>query len=142
MRKFITMITFGVAFVLVALACSVVKADAAPAVQDSKTVATAVQSTPGVPQITCDTPTACVLAYVGNGDLQGYWMARHFNGTTWVRLTLVAGWDNTYVAPITCAQEDSCVQDVYYNAWRGVGYLMARQSNGTVWVRESMVGGN
>jgi hypothetical protein len=102
----------------------------------------AVQSTPGVPLITCDYPTSCVLAYFGNGAQQGYWAARHFNGTQYVRLTLVAGWDNTYVAPITCAYEDSCVQDFYYDHWRDFGYLIARQKNGTIWVRESMVDGN
>lgn len=95
-----------------------------------------------VPPITCEDETACVLDFNGNGALQGYWMARRANGTKWVRLTMVAGYDNTYVAPITCATEDSCVQDYYWPPGLGLGrYWMARQDSGTTWVRETLVPG-
>jgi len=46
---------------------------------------------------------------------------------------------NTSVAPITCAQEDSCVRD-YTCATAGC-YWMARQANGTTWVRLTLVPG-
>jgi hypothetical protein len=42
----------------------------------------------------------------------------------------------TCVAPITCAQEDSCVLDYTGGYWR------ARQANGTVWVRLTLLNGN
>lgn len=93
-----------------------------------------------VPPITCETSTACVLDFYGGTTApnDGYWMAkRAVNGTKWVRLTSVPGMDNTYVAPITCTQEDSCVQ-AYYNPDH---YLMARQMDGTKWVRESLIPG-
>jgi len=86
----------------------------------------------GVPPITCETSTACVLDYEGpNSGHQGYWMARRSNGSTWVRLTMVAGWDNTNAAPITCATEDSCVISYYSRDF----YWMARQAEGSTWVR-------
>lgn len=46
----------------------------------------------------------------------------------------------TAVAPITCAQEDSCVLDYNGNP-NGGGYWMARQSGGSTWVRLTLVPG-
>ena len=95
-----------------------------------------------VPPITCESSTACVLDFVGNGALQGYWMAKRTDGSKWIRLTKVAGWDNTYAAPITCPDEDSCVQVFYWPYDGGVGpYWMARQDAGTTWVRETLIPG-
>lgn len=58
-------------------------ADAAPA---------EVTSTCGtcVAPITCTVEDQCVLDFVGNGG-KGYWRARQWNGTVWVRLTMVNG---------------------------------------------------
>jgi uncharacterized membrane protein len=92
----------------------------------------------GLAPITCATQTSCVLDFVGNGG-NGYWMARQANGTTWVRLTLVPGWNNTYVAPITCRYEDSCMLSYAYECWRA-----AQQSNGvrtSIWVRLTLYQG-
>lgn len=87
----------------------------------------------GVPPITCETSTACVLDFVGpSAGHQGYLMAKRA-GTSgpWVRLTMVAGWDNSQAAPITCATEDSCVTSYYARDF----YWMARQMDGSTWVR-------
>lgn len=85
-----------------------------------------------VPPITCETVDTCQWSYNGTG----YWMARRFDHPgLWVRLTIVAGWDNTQAAPITCATEDQCVID-YYTPGR---YIMGRQWNGTTWVRMSLL---
>jgi len=43
-----------------------------------------------VAPITCSVEVQCVLDFVGNGGL-GYWRARQWNGSTWVRLTMVNG---------------------------------------------------
>jgi len=43
-----------------------------------------------VAPITCAVEDQCVLDFVGNGG-DGYWRARQWNGSTWVRLTLVNG---------------------------------------------------
>lgn len=95
-----------------------------------------------VPPITCESVTACLLDYNGNGTLQGYWMAKRMGGNKWVRLTMVAGWDNTYAAPITCATEDSCHIDYYWPVNGGLGlYWMARQADGTTWVRLTLIPG-
>lgn len=93
-----------------------------------------------VAQITCEYDWSCVLDYVGNGSLDGYWMARRHNGTTWVRLTNVRAWGNAQIAPITCVEEDSCVVVYYDNyPYLSQGYWMARQSSGTTWVRLTRV---
>lgn len=116
------------------------------AIVQTVAVPTAVQmSTWHVPNITCETPTTCYVDYYGNGALEGYWMAKRWNGAAgwskWVRLTRVNGadWNNDYVAPISCPQEDSCVQATYYNQLTDICYLMARQASGSTWVRESRV---
>jgi hypothetical protein len=91
--------------------------------------ATATQAT-AVPAITCPEEDSCVLAYHPN-EGNGYWMARQSTGTAWVRLTMVPGWNNSFVAPITCKWYSWCVTDYY-----GPGhYWMARQSSGSTWVR-------
>lgn len=43
-----------------------------------------------VAPITCTVEDQCILDFVGNGS-DGYWRARQWNGSTWVRLTLVNG---------------------------------------------------
>lgn len=43
-----------------------------------------------VAPITCTVEDQCVLDFVGNGGA-GYWRARQWNGSVWVRLTLVGG---------------------------------------------------
>jgi hypothetical protein len=43
-----------------------------------------------VAPITCTVEDQCVLDFVGNNGA-GYWRARQWNGSTWVRLTLVNG---------------------------------------------------
>lgn len=50
---------------------------------------------------------------------------------------------NPNVAPITCAQEDSCVLDWYANGdgQGGNDYWMARQSGGSTWVRLTLAAG-
>lgn len=114
-------------------------------VQTVKAPTAAQLSTWHVPNITCETPTTCYVDYYGNGALEGYWMAKRWNGaagwSVWVRLTRVNGadWNNDYVAPISCPQEDSCVQATYYDHANDICYLMARQSSGSTWVRESRV---
>lgn len=93
---------------------------------------------PGLASITCVEEDSCVLAFVSNGG-DGYWMARQSNGTTWVRLTLVPGWNNTYVAPITCKYQSSCMLDYAHSCW-----YAAQQSNGvrtSIWVRLTLYDG-
>jgi uncharacterized membrane protein len=98
----------------------------------------------GIAPITCLYEDSCVIAYVDNGSLDGYYMARQENGTTWVRLTMVAGWDNDHVAPITCKYSTSCVLDWYGSGdgQPGDDYWMARQAAGSTWVRLTMVDGS
>jgi hypothetical protein len=98
---------------------------------------------PYVAPITCpDFESDCVVEYYANNQTgTGYWMARQVNGTTWVRLTMVPGWDNTGVGRITCGYYYSCILD-YYKNYPGEGYWMARQRYGTTWVRLTMVNGN
>jgi hypothetical protein len=121
-----------IAFALVLLAVlagvgAAGQADAAPA------TAVAVYH---VPPITCERVDACDQAYNANGSLPGYWMARRFDHPgLWIRTTKVAGWDNTYAAPITCPTEDSCVI-AYYSPG---SYWIIRQAEGTTWVRTSMI---
>lgn len=86
----------------------------------------------GVPPITCETSTACVMNFVSNNG-HGYWTARRWNGTLQVRLTMVAGWDNTQAAPITCLVEDSCVISYYSRDFHWMA-RQASQPNGP-WVR-------
>ncbi len=43
-----------------------------------------------VAPITCKVEDQCVLDFVGNNG-SGYWRARQWNGSTWVRLTMVNG---------------------------------------------------
>ena len=43
-----------------------------------------------VAPITCKVEDQCVLDFVGNGG-NGYWRARQWNGTVWVRTTMVGG---------------------------------------------------
>jgi hypothetical protein len=94
-----------------------------------------------VGHVWCGTEGLCQLAYVDSaGD---YWMARrnYDDGNPWVRLTLVAGWNNGHVAPITCENRGACVV-VYYDAYQAPGYFMARRWNdytGEHWVRLSDV---
>lgn len=93
--------------------------------------ATATRAT-AVPAITCPEEDSCVQAYYPN-EGNGYHMLRQANGTKWVRTTMVPGWDNSFVAPITCKWYSWCVYDYY-----GPGhYWMARQSDGTTWVKLS-----
>jgi len=120
----------------------------APAAQAApQIVPAAAQSTLAyhVPPITCETETACVIDYYAGTSApnDGYWMAkRRVGGTIWIRLTSVPGMDNWSAAPITCTQEDSCVQDYYPgNIWISGDYWMARQADGTTWVRETLVNG-
>jgi hypothetical protein len=92
------------------------------------------QRASAVPAITCAQEDSCVLAYHPN-EGNGYWMARQSSGTTWVRLTMVPGWDNSFVAPITCKWYSWCVTDYY-----GPGhYWMAKQYGGATWVRLTLI---
>jgi regulator of RNase E activity RraA len=89
--------------------------------------------------IWCGDVAVCQKDYVyPTADHQGYWMIRRFyEGERWWRATLVAGWNNTYVAPITCENAGACVV-VYYDAYQATGYYMARRWNdyaGEHWVR-------
>lgn len=89
-----------------------------------------------VAPIWCGTPGLCQLGYVEDYN---YWMARrNYDGEPWIRLTLVAGWNNTQVAPITCETRTACVVQ-YYDPYQATGYWMARRANGTVWVRLTSV---
>ena len=120
-------------------------AHAAPQAAPVQTVArpTATQYVYHVPPITCESLDACQWSFNANGSLQGYWMARRFDHPgLWVRLTMVAGWNNDQAAPITCAVEDQCVIDYYWPVGGGLGnYIMGRQWNGTKWVRMSLIPG-
>lgn len=92
-----------------------------------------------VAPITCyPEEDSCVVEFNANGG-NGYYMARQQNGTTWVRLTLVPGWDNSAVAPITCKYSNSCLLD-YVGISQG-SYWRAAQASGSVWVRLTLVNG-
>lgn len=124
MKKLLVALLAGAAF-LVGLT--------APATAAPATVA-------AVAPITCyPNEDSCVVAYVANAG-NGYYMARQQDGTTWVRLTLVPGWDNSSVAPITCRYSNSCVLD-YVGISQG-SYWRARQAVGSVWVRLTLVNGS
>jgi hypothetical protein len=84
-----------------------------------------------VGHVYCGTYDHCPEIAYANGH---YWMTKLWYNTTWVRLTMVPGANNTHVAPITCVSRDSCVV-VYYKPYQQTGYWMARQANGTIWVR-------
>lgn len=100
------------------------------------------QAYPYVGAITCESSTACVVQYNVNSIGNGYYMARRSNGTTWVRLTMVSGWSNAYVAPITCAYSWSCVIDYYdCNIWVDGCYWMAKNAS-EKWVRLTLVNGS
>lgn len=76
---------------LLVLAAIGVGAVALPA-DARQTAPTEATSTCGtcVAPITCTVEDQCVLDFVGNNGA-GYWRARQWNGTIWVRLTLVNG---------------------------------------------------
>lgn len=110
-------------------------------VSDAGAPATAMSSTraSATAPVWCGTPSVCIKDYVyPTADHQGYWMIKRFyEGERWWRATLVAGWNNTYVAPITCENAGACVV-VYYDAYQTSGYYMARRWNdydGSHWVR-------
>lgn len=76
----------------------------------------------------CGADWVCRIAYAN----ANYWMVQRYDSDTWVRVTLVAGANNTHVAPITCATRDACVV-VYYKPYQLTGYWMAKLGN--TWVR-------
>lgn len=127
MRKIIAAVLSVVAL---AIGGATLNAPAALAAPQSPQVAQAVTA---VPPITCEYEDSCVQGYFPN-EGNGYHMLRRADGTKWVRTTMVPGWDNSFVAPITCKWYSWCVYDYY-----GPGhYWMARQApGGTTWVKLS-----
>lgn len=100
------------------------------------------QQVASVAPITCyPEEDSCEVVFTANAG-NGYLMARQNGGSTWVRLTLVPGWNNTSVAPITCKYSNSCALD-YVGISQG-SFWQARQASlpaPYTWVRLTLVNG-